>query len=257
MIDFMLSLSTWVGSLFAMLFSTVCGLVVYLVSYKLIPKYSSDELKDPTSNLFRLVGLLVGLMLSLAFAEVVVELRAIENSIKREAVAVSDVYKDLQLYDVEETQEIRSLLISYTQSVIENDWPSLANDILSQRTTDLHKQIQEGVMGLEPIKETQKHLWSRIIADLDTVSDYRLYRLDSALAEPPVYIYVVFFGFLVTMACFGAYRPQISLVVLVSLYTVFVGLVLYLILALSDPFQGATSVSPSTFEYLLETFRTE
>jgi ABC-type tungstate transport system substrate-binding protein len=45
--------------------------------------------------------------------------------------------------------------------------------------------------------------------------------------------------------------------VLVSLYTVFVGLVLYLVLALSDPFQGEIDVTPTSFEYLVETLQSE
>lgn len=85
--------------------------------------------------------------------------------------------------------------------------------------------------------------------------EYRLIRLDNALAKPPVYIYIIIFGFLITMACFGAYRPQGPLVALVSFYTVFVGLVLYLILALSDPFQGGIGVEPTTFEHLLKMLR--
>jgi hypothetical protein len=64
------------------------------------------------------------------------------------------------------------------------------------------------------------------MADVDNMSDYRLARLDTALAEPPVYAIVIIFGILVTMACFGAYRPQPPLVGLVLLYTIFIGLVL-------------------------------
>ena len=86
---------------------------------------------------------------------------------------------------------------------------------------------------------------------MDAISDSRLIRLDNALAKPPVYVYVIMFGFLVTMACFGAYRPQAPLVALVSLYTAFVGLVLYLIVSLSDPFQGAIGVSPTTLEQVV------
>ena len=45
--------------------------------------------------------------------------------------------------------------------------------------------------------------------------------------------------------------------VLVSLYTVFVGLVLYLVLALSDQFQDNIGVSPKAFEYLVETMQSK
>jgi hypothetical protein len=113
-------------------------------------------------------------------------------------------------------------------------------------------ELEASVWKLEPAGPVQEKLWSQILADVDAISDHRLVRLENSLAEPPVYIYVIIFGLLVTMACFGAYQPQGPLIVLVSLYTVFVGLVLYLILALSDPFQGGIGVGPETFELLLE-----
>jgi hypothetical protein len=72
------------------------------------------------------------------------------------------------------------------------------------------------------------------------------------MAKPPVYVLVIIFGFLVSMACFGAYQPQVPLIALVSLCTLFIGMVLYLILAMSDPFQGRIIIDPTSFEYLTE-----
>ena len=65
MIEFLLSLPTWIGCGAAMVSMAVFGLLVYVISYKLINKYKSEDLKDPTSSLFRVVGMLVSLMLSL------------------------------------------------------------------------------------------------------------------------------------------------------------------------------------------------
>jgi hypothetical protein len=254
MIEFILSLSTWAGFLIAIVFSTVCGLVVYLLSYKMISRYKSDELQEPANNVFRVVGVLVSLMLSLAFAEVVVDLRSVENAIEREAVAISDIFRDLEQFDIEGTREIRSILIDYTQAIIDDDWPSLADDRLGQRAGPLYMQLEARLMELEPVTQPQKYLLSRLLADVDDVYDYRLIRLDKALSKPPLYIYAVFFGFLLTMACLGAYRPQIPVLTLNSLYTVFIGMVLYLILALSDPFKGGLAVDPTTHENLVEYF---
>jgi hypothetical protein len=257
MIEFLLSLPTWVGCGVAMISTAVLGLVVYFVSYKLISRYQSDDLKDPTSSLFRVVGLLVSLMLSLAFSEVIAEVRVIRNAIGREAVAISDTFTNLKLFDIERTQAFRTTLVEYAQAVIDDDWPALANDKLGQRAGALKRQLSEALMNLETATPNQEKLRSFIVADIDALSDHRLIRLDAALAKPPVYVYVIIFGFLVTMACFGAYRPQGPLFVLVSLYTIFVGLVLFLIMKLSDPFQGDIGVTPAAFEYLVETLQAE
>ena len=49
--------------------------------------------------------------------------------------------------------------------------------------------------------------------------------------------------------------PHRAIVVLLSFYTVFVGVVIYLILAMSDTFQGATAVDSAPLEYMLEIMR--
>jgi hypothetical protein len=122
-------------------FHDCCGLVVYLVFYKFISKYQSYDLKDPNTSLFRVVGLLVSLMLSLAFSEVITEVRVIRNSIEREAVAISDTFRNLELFDMERTQGIRTTLVEYAQAVIDDDWPALANDKLGQRTEALKNSV--------------------------------------------------------------------------------------------------------------------
>jgi len=257
MVDFLLSLSTWAGCTISMGFTAIVGFMLYLVFYKFILKYKREPMEDSTSNLFRVVGMLVSLMLALAFSEVIVQMRTIRNAIQRETVAISDISAGLKLFDIERTREIQTILIDYVQAVIDDDWPALADDKLGQRAGALKMQLAEGVLNLKPATTNQETLLTFILADTDELSDYRVVRLDAALANPPVYIYVIMFGFLVTMACFGVYRPQTPLIVLVTLYTLFVGLVLYLVLAMSDPFQGSFGVEPVSFEYLVETLQSE
>lgn len=254
MVEFIISLPVWIGCSVAMGFTSVFGLLIYLFAYRIITKYKTEDLKDPTSSLFRVVGMLVSLMLSLAFGDVIIEMVKIRNAVEREVAAIADTFKDLELFDHESTRDTRNLLINYTQAIIDDDWPSLATDNLGQRAGDLKRQLTEAVSKLKPTTPLQEKLWSRIMADVDMMSDYRMSRLDTALARPPVYASVIIFGFFVTMACFGAYRPQAPLVGLVLLYTIFVGLVLFLILTLSDPFQGI-GVQPDSFEKIVEIMR--
>jgi hypothetical protein len=185
-------------------FTAVAGFAVYLVFYKLILKYKRESMRDPTSNIFRVVGMLVSLMLALAFSEVIGEMRTIRSSIQREAVAISDIFDVLKLFDLEGTREIRTILVDYAQAVIDDDWPALADDKLSPRVGALKNQLAKAVINLKPATTTQEKLVSHILDDIDALSDYRVIRLDSALAQAPIYVPVIIFGFLVTMACFGS-----------------------------------------------------
>ncbi len=252
MIEFILSLPTWIGCALAMVSTTLLGLVVYVISHKFNEKYKKVDLKDPITSLFRMVGILVSLMLSLAFGEVINEWQAIKNAIDREAAAILDTYNYLKYFDSEDTREIRAVLIDYVQAVIDDDWPALANDRLGQRTSTLKRQFSDKIIELKPANSIQKDMKSGLLADIDTLSDHRFIRLNHSMAKPPVYILVIIFGFIVSMACFGAYQPHVPLITLVSLYTFFIGMVFYLILAMSDPFQGGTILDPTSFEYLIE-----
>ena len=111
------------------------------------------------------------------------------------------------------------------------------------------------MLHLEDRTELQGILRSRIIADVDIVSDLRLSRLEQALAKPPLFLIVVMFGFLTSMVCFGPHQPSRVTLVLLSFYTLLVGLVVYVILAYSDPFQGAIGVEPTSLEFILRQIR--
>ena len=129
MFEFILSLTEWIGIGVSMVVATMVGLLVYFSSHKLISRCQTEDLKDPMSSLFRVVGMLVGLMLSLAFADVVLQTTAIKNAIEREVAAISDTFEGLRHFDSEKTQEIRTRIIDYTQAIIDDDWPILSRNI--------------------------------------------------------------------------------------------------------------------------------
>jgi hypothetical protein len=223
-------------------------------------RHSEDAIKeiaDVTGNLFRVVGWLFTLLLSLTFTEVVGELSVTENVIANEAVTIQDAHHNLRRFGQEETRDIQVLLCDYTQAVIDDDWPALADDELSKRADALLRQLGYAVLDLQPTGTAQETLQSRIIADIDRIAGFRQSRLQQAREKPSAVLIVVLFGFLITMVYFGIYQPRAALISLLSLYTVFVGVVIYLMLAMGDPFQGATFIDAGPLEYVLETMRAE
>lgn len=252
MIDTLLSLPDFVGGLIMASLTTLVGISVYLVSYWLISRYQSSDLKDPASGLFRVIGILLSLVLSLAFGEVIVEYRGIQKSIKGEVMAIADLSVSLEQFTSQEIQLPQALLLEYTQAIIDDDWPALANDSIGQTTRGLLRQLSRSIHDLETHTPVEEILKTQMMGDIDQLYDFRRIRLNNTLSQPPVYTFVIVLGFLITAACFGVYRPQGPLIVLVSFYTAFIGVVLYLILSLSDPFQGRVGISPYLFENLVE-----
>lgn len=252
MIEALLSLPDIAGGLVMVAVATLMGISVYLVSHRLIYRYQSSDLKDPASGLFRVVGILLSLVLSLAFGEVIVEWRDIQKSIKGEVMDIADLSVNLEQFDQELVGEHQALLIDYAQSIIDDDWPALAQDSIGQTSRKLLRQLAKSINNLEPETPTQEILKAQMMSDIERLYDFRRTRLNNTLSQPPVYTFVIIIGFIITVICFGVYKPQGPLIVLLSLYTAFIGVVLYLILSLSDPFQGEIGISPHLFENLVE-----
>jgi hypothetical protein len=91
-----------------------------------------------------------------------------------------------------------------------------------------------------------------VIADVDKVANFRVARLQQSRENPPFVLSVVFVGYLITMVYFGVYRPRRAFVALLSLYTAFVGIVIYLILLMGSPFDGAAILDSSPLQFILE-----
>lgn len=252
LIEQLLHLPVLLGAAALMALMTLVGLFFYYLSQGLFARSESKEARRAANYLFRGVGILVSLFLSLTFADVVLEMNQIETAIEREALMIEDIYRDLDRYGSGRARRAKDLLVEYVGAVIDHDWPALADDRLSQEARMLFANLEHEVLHLEDDTELQGILRPRIIADVDLISDLRLTRLELALAKPPVFLIVVFFGFLITMVCFGAHAPTRLILMLLSLYTLLIGLVVYLILAYSDPFQGATGIDPTSLQYVLD-----
>ena len=87
---------------------------------------------------------------------------------------------------------------------------------------------------------------------MDSMSNHRMSRLLHAREQPPAVLAVFFFGYLGTMVLLGVYRPSRTVIGLMSIFTSFVGVVIYLILSMSALFQGTSAVNAAPFELVLE-----
>ena len=253
----MISLQIIVGGILSMALITAVGLGVYVLTFRLHSRYGSEEtigeVRGATGNLMRVVGWLLCLILSMTFADVLGELGATETAIVSEAAAILDVHHDLRRFGSEETSEIHANLIEYTKSIIDDEWPALAQHRLSESTDAALRRLEDSILSLEGVEASQKTVQSRLTADMDLMSGYRMSRLHQASEPTPFTLWIVIFGFLITMVLFGVYPIGRAMLVSMSLYTSFIGVVIYVVLLMSNPFDDARILDPSSIEFALQT----
>ena len=178
MIDALLSLPTFFGGPIFTALTTAVGMAVYYFVFRLHMKRQSEEalkeVRDVTGNLFRVVGWLFTLLLSLTFTDVITEMRVTETAVQSEAAAIEDARHDLRRFGHDQTRELHRLLIEYTESVIDQEWRALQDDKLSAQTDAFLQEMGDAVLGLEVNGPAQERLHARLITDVDRISDSRI-----------------------------------------------------------------------------------
>jgi len=249
-----LSLPNGLGMIVFILLVTVIGLLPYFVARGLIRRYLTSEVKEVAHNLFRISGALLALLLSLIFADVRADLMTLRNSIQMEAVRISDIYGDLNHFDTPESKALQAQLVEYLIDIKDDEWALLSEDRLSRKAGNLYDEIQEGILGIEAKTSGDEALLGSILSDFDQLADLRQQRWYYASADAPDFLYIALVGFVFTMGLLSIYPPQPASVILICCYCAVVGIVLYFILAMSDPFHGAMSVTPAPLEIIYQEY---
>ena len=251
MISALISLPLIVGLLIFIVAFVLIGLLAYGITRFIMLKGITADNREIANQLLRVSGALLALLLSLTFADVRSELVRLRDSIDLEAAQIVDMYSDLDIYGTEESKLIQQKLKAYTIALIEKEWEQLSMQSFDLYTFRLAEEIQEDILNLEPESEKQKLLRSNLLEDLDEISDYRQMRQYASKSDPPIFFYISFFGFIVTLGIFAVYPPRKNSMLLLSMYCAFIGVVIYFILALSNPFTGTMKIEPDALNTII------
>ena len=204
------------------------------------------------SVIFR-VAALHGLILSLVFAQLVFDYRALNSEASEEAAALSDLYFDILRYDAPEALAMQQALRDYAGLVIDAEWPDLGRTrALSPEAWAAWDRAYEIVLDLVPATPREEALRDNMLSRVHRVAQLRDARVAHGLMGLDGLFWIpALAGVLVVAAGFHTFRPTRHNVFLLSLYGAFTGLVLFMIYALSDPFAEPGALRPSAFERLL------
>jgi hypothetical protein len=247
MIDWLINLPPLIGGLLAAFTAIAIGLLTYGGSYFFVGRYANKESSELAVNMFRIIGGLLALLLSLTFADVRVEIGSVRNSIEAEAALLADIYQDLSVFDSDEAREIEGKLERYIEAIIEDEWEASRKEEVSESVIVIFRSLENSILFLETKTPFQQELRVRLMDDIDAVSASRATRIVQAGRHMPVFLYVAVIGFLWTTALIGVYKPSDKAIIFVSAYCAFFGVVIYFILALGNYFEGIGGVQPDPF----------
>jgi hypothetical protein len=179
----------------------------------------------------------------------------VEEITKQEASSLAVFYRDVSQYPEPIRSVLREEIRAYTELVIRQSWPLQRRGRIPTEGIKTMDQLQSTLVTFEPVTEAQKALALETLSAYDRMMEARRLRLDSVERRlPGVMWLVVILGAFISV--FSAYffpvldarvhRAQISLL------SGFIGLVIFMILALDRPYRGDLGLKATPYEIVYE-----
>lgn len=234
-------------SVLVCLLSVLCMLVVR----KQFGHEALARHNDVAGFIYAVIGVVYAVLLAFI---VIVEwemFRDTDDIVQEEVRYMASVFRDVRVFsDKEKAHEIQHAIDSYARTVVNEEWPLMAEGKSSSRGLDKMHDIFSLTASLHPADDYEKIWYREVIENLNDFSDARNQRVLAAeQALPPFMWFMLIFGGVVTIGfsfLFGTGNSTAHALMVISLASV-ITIVLMMIYTLDHPYSGIIAVTPDAF----------
>lgn len=244
-----------VGILFAAVFVIVNWTATFLLRHFVhrwfhTERRANDMVGFMLSSFSVLYGILVGLIAVAAYQNY----GTVGDIVSKEASSLASLYRDLHGYPQPLRRRLQEGLRDYTRYEIERDWPQQQQGLVPLEGTHRIAQFMDELLSFQPDRPGEQVVHAESLRQLNTYMSLRQNRLESVTEGiPEVLWWVVAIGALITMLLVAMLDMEIHVhLILGAALSMFLGLIIYLIAAMDNPFRGQVSVSPEPFQIVLK-----
>jgi hypothetical protein len=175
----------------------------------------------------------------------------VDAKVDEEASALAALYRDVSSFPEPKRGEFQTDLREYAHQVIDVAWPMQRRGIIPGNASDILTAFQTHLAVFEPVTEGQKRLHAEAYREFDRLVELRRIRLKSVVTGLPGALWtVVLLGALLNIAVtwfFDMKSGSMHFWMTVMLSGL-LGLLIFLLAAMDNPFRGEISVGPEAFE---------
>ena len=232
----------------------ICGLMV--VRRFVLPRLTI-RIEDSEFSGAMVQGVIVfyGLALGLIAVNVFQTYDDTIKIITAEATALNVLYRDVTSYPDPIRTDLQRELREYTEYVIHEAWPLQRQGKLPSGGVEHMSKFQAMLDKFEPATEGQKLLHGETLRAYNQLIQARRQRLDAVTNGLPTVMWIVIvvgaFISLITCFFFSVEDPYLH-GILVTLLAIFIGLVIFMTLALDRPFRGDIGLGSEPFQLVYE-----
>lgn len=222
-----------------------------------IPHKTLAEHQEVTSYVLAVVAGVYAVLLAFVVVIVWEAFDASSADAAHEAAAIGLTYRDAQALGPR-ADELRSSLERYARSVVDDEWPRLAEQHEESRRTDVAlNQVWDSYRALGDKAGHEPTFYEEGLKRLHDAVELRRERVLSSKSQLPAPLWVVLIvGAIISIGLasfFAVGRVAAHTFMIAALATV-VALVLFLVLSLDLPFSGDIGVGPTAMEDTLHEF---
>jgi hypothetical protein len=251
---FMIAETPLGGAVFVALVMTfsVLGLV-------LVRRYANvDWLKrqhEVASFFFLMIGTLYAVLIAFAIYVVWTQFEAAGTNLEHEANEVGDLSRMALAMPEPMRSDIRTALLEYIHSVLDDEFPAMVDGRSSDRTWRAVENLWGVYAEAEPNTLKAQANYAESLKHLNELSNYRRIRLFTSRGTvPPVLWWLLYLGGIVLVAFtyFFGHDSVLSQGAMTAALSGILAFSLFLILAFDSPYAGAVRVDPTPFQVELQ-----
>ncbi len=174
-----------------------------------------------------------------------------EGKVAQEAADLSTLYRSVSGLPEPSRSLLQDDLRYYTRQVIDVGWPKQRRGMLPTENSEPLDKFQTNFESFVPATEEQKVLAADISREFDTLEGSRSIRLDSVNAElpPPLWALILMGALICIVLTWFFHMESLKMHVWMTvLLALLLGLMVFMVAALDNPYRGEVSVSPAPFE---------
>jgi hypothetical protein len=243
MIDFFYALPVWLATVLVLATALIVGFASSFGLRRLFRLQSTDDDREHAVSLMQVVAAYIGILIAFAAVQVWQDFTDAQTSVHREAASAAQLYRDLATYGPQ-TQDARTQLRSYVESVVKDEWPLLRNGGVSSRTDVALFNLYDAIGQIRPADNRDSTIYGAAFDNLNELVSLRRDRLIHSESGMPLILWIVgLVGSVLIVSYTGTFRPTRTNILMISGISLALGLMFLFILTVDRPFKGTFSVS--------------
>jgi len=250
-------LPSWLFAVLTVAVAVAIGLIGFYATRKWVRRVHGDEIShnDIVGFFLGTIGLFYGITLGLVAVGTWQAYSDVDTKVDQEASSLAALYRGVSNFPEPKRSELQADLREYTRRLIDVAWPLQRRGIAPQNAAGVVNTIQTHLATFEPATEGQKTMHTEAYREFSRIVELRRTRLKSVTSGLPAALWVVLLvGAVVNIAVtwFFHMRSQSMHFWMTVMFSGLLGLMIFLLAAMDNPFRGQISVGPEAFEMVYE-----